>query len=96
MRITITPSARQHGITDDEIRAVITYPIARQSIPARRHPADLYLYAGAADGRQPHIEVIADHIDDDTIVFHAMLLRPSTYNTHLAGVFTPRYARQRA
>ncbi|MCV7192412.1 hypothetical protein [Mycolicibacterium brumae] len=96
MRIKIAPSARQHGITDEEIRAVVTFPIARQAIPARRYHADLFLYAGSVNDHQPHIEVIADHIDQAVAVaFHAMLLRPSTYETHLNGLFTPRYAAQR-
>ncbi len=97
VRIEITSRARQHGITDDEIRSVVSFPVARQAIPARRPLAELFLYVGAVDEHQPHIEVIADHTDTtEAVVFHAMLLRPTTYNSHLTDVFTPRYARQRS
>ena len=96
MRIEIAPSARQHLITDDEIRNAINFPVARQPIAARGRPAAPVLYVGAV-GNEPHIEVIADHLlDGKAIVFHAMILRPSVYRDHFADTFNPRFAVQRA
>lgn len=80
MRIEIKPSARQHGLSDDEIRAVVSDYLLRFSITARRPGAKLCVYVGpAAEAKAPYIEVIADHADHGVVVvFHAMLLRTST------------------
>lgn len=78
VRITITESARRHNITDDEIRAVVSYPLLRLHLIPRREGADPYLFIGKFDEDEPLIEVIADLFDDpsDWVVFHAMMLRP--------------------
>ncbi len=82
MRIEITTSARQHGITGDEIRAVLTYFALRISVPAKREGAVLFLHIGPATDNSPYLEVLADFADENTaVVFHAMMLRPSLVNS---------------
>lgn len=98
MRITITPSARQHGITGDEIRTVLAYFALRISLPAKREGAVLFLHIGPASANAPYIEVLADMADEDeAVVFHAMMLRRSLVNNlgiaELLGDIT--YAPQR-
>jgi len=97
VRIEIRASAQQHGITDAEIRATITYPALRLPLTARRPHADLYFYTAPAAPNQPWIEVIADHAHPATaIAFHAMMLRPNTVaNLGIANLIDPEYARQR-
>ncbi|AKK27334.1 hypothetical protein [Mycobacterium sp. EPa45] len=97
MRIDIEPSARDHLITDAEIRAVITYPELRLGLVARRPNADLTLYVGRADDNQPHIEVIADRIAPEHLVaFHAMMLRRKLVaQLRLDAYLTPDFAPQR-
>lgn len=78
MRITILPSARQHGVTDTEIRTVLAHPAITLRITARREGSILRAHVGPADINEPYIELIADYaIEDETIVFHAMMLRPT-------------------
>lgn len=97
MRIEIKSSAQQHGITDTEIRATISYPALRLPLTARRLHARLFLYIAPAAPHQPWIEVIADHADPAiTIAFHAMMLRPATVTSlDIATLIDPEYARQR-
>lgn len=98
MRIEIKPSARNHGITGDEIRALIAYPALRLPIAARRAGALPVLHIGPAIANQPWIEVIADHIDPAVAeVFHAMMLRPATVqSTGIDELVDPDYGPQRA
>jgi hypothetical protein len=78
VRIVIKPSARQHGIEDAEIRALISFPALRVSLMARRDAAEPVLFIGPAVVNQPWIEVIADLADPAVAeVFHAMMLRRS-------------------
>ena len=74
MRIEILPSAWQHSVTGDEIRAIITYPLLRFAIDTRYPDADTYMFIGRiAD--QALIEVAAEDEDGtDWVVFHAMML----------------------
>lgn len=97
MRIEIKASAHQHGITDDEIRATITYPALRVPLTARRPGARPFLYTAPAAPNQPWIEIIADHANPDLIIaFHAMMLRPTTVTgLAIANLIDPEYARQR-
>lgn len=70
-------AARRHGITDSEIRAVVSYPIFRVRVAARRAGADLVFFIGRYDSNEPLIETIADLSDPaEMVVFHAMMLRP--------------------
>ncbi len=86
MRITIRPSALAHGITDTEIRCVVEYPEHQAHIEARIPGASLTIAIGAYDVNEPYIEVIYDTRRGERIVFHAMMLRPSTItSTQLAG-----------
>lgn len=80
VRIAITPSARRHAITDDEIRSAVEYPQLRLPVVSRSFPdADPYLYVAQIGDSTPYLEVVAEQITTDTIeVFHAMLLRQST------------------
>lgn len=74
MRITIINSARKHGITDEEIRNVVSFPMARYRIRSRRDPtARVFRILGAED-HGPDIEVIAEELGDEMQVLHAMLL----------------------
>ena len=98
MRIAIVASALAHGITTDEIRTVINNYDLRVSVVSNLYDdADDYFYVGRAAVNQPHIEVIADHIDpNEAVVFHAMMLRPSNVkNMGLDLFITPEYSRQR-
>ncbi|MDV7196960.1 hypothetical protein R4172_05210 [Rhodococcus kroppenstedtii] len=97
MRITVIPSARAHGITDNEIRAVMSFYVARIALTPRMVGAQPFLYiAPAADG-EPWIEVIADLRDPEVaVVFHAMMLRHALVaNLELDQFITPIYSRQR-
>lgn len=79
MQITILECAKRHGIAEDEIRAVLSYPVFRIRIAPRQEGADPYLFIGSYDENEPLLEVIADLVDPDQwIAFHAMMLRPST------------------
>ncbi|GAA5066909.1 hypothetical protein [Nocardia callitridis] len=79
MQIAILECTRRHGVTDDEIRAVLSYPVFRIRIAPRQEGSDPYLFIGSYDEDEPLIEVIADLADPDKwIAFHAMMLRPAT------------------
>lgn len=98
MRVTVAPSAKAHGITEDEIRAVISFYALTATLAARKPGAQLALFIGPAAANEPWIEVIADLIAPNTAeVFHAMMLRPSTVTAlgALADLIDPQYARQR-
>ncbi|MBH0776201.1 hypothetical protein [Nocardia bovistercoris] len=76
-RITIVESARKHGISDDEIRAVVSYPMLRTRLTQRLPETLPYPFIGNFDQDEPPIEVIADLVDPaEWVVFHAMMLRP--------------------
>ncbi|MBE7194127.1 MAG: hypothetical protein INR66_16790 [Gordonia polyisoprenivorans] len=97
MRITVIPSAHAHGITDDEIRAVVSFYVVRISLTPRVVGTQPYLYIAPAAESEPWIEVIADLRDPDVaIVFHAMMLRPALVaNLELDHLITPTYSSQR-
>ncbi len=96
MTTRILASARQHGIEDWEIRAVIGFYGARLPVAAIKPGALLWLYIGPPADNEPWIEVIADHSNEpDIVVFHAMMLRPSTVSSNNIEGVDPTYARQR-
>ncbi|MFI1241490.1 hypothetical protein [Nocardia salmonicida] len=79
MRIIILECAKQHSVTEDEIRAVLSYPVFRIRVAPRQVGADPYLFIGKYDENEPLFEVVADLADpEEWITFHAMMLRPST------------------
>ena len=68
------------------------------TITARKPGTRPVLYIGPTAINQPWIEVIADLADSTAaVVFHAMMLRPSTVAAlgPLADLINPEYARQR-
>lgn len=76
MRLIILASATRHGITEEEIRAVLSYPVLRTRLTPRLPGAVPHLFIGKFDEDEPLIEVIADLADpDEWIAFHAMMLR---------------------
>ena len=76
MRIEILPIAWQHSITEDEIRAIITYPLLRYGITTAYPEADTYMFIGKINN-QPWIEVASeDEGSANWAVFHAMILTP--------------------
>ncbi|KAB7761193.1 hypothetical protein [Mycolicibacterium mucogenicum] len=99
MRIEIYWTALKNGITEAEIRAILNNYELRISIPTREEgiEADDYFYVGRAAANEPHIEVIADHIDPEVAqVFHAMMLkRNSVRELGLRRFIKPDFARQR-
>lgn len=97
MRIEILDSARRHGITDGEIRAVVTYPEYRTPIAPRLPGSRPVLSIGSAGANEPHIEVIHDAVTSDlAVVFHAMMLRPVTaLQSGATSHLTPNYSPQR-
>lgn len=98
VRIEITPSARQHGIADDEIRAVVEYPALRVVLTARRVGTRPVLHIGPAVERGPFIEVIVDIVDPViAVAFHAMMLRKSLVtNLGIEHLVVPSYGTQRS
>ncbi|MFT4044852.1 MAG: hypothetical protein QM673_16950 [Gordonia sp. (in: high G+C Gram-positive bacteria)] len=77
MYIEIDDHARQHGITDPEIRSVMEYPLVSYHINSRSVSRDAELYRYIGDPSVV-IEVVAEDLGDDTyIAFHAMTLRTS-------------------
>ncbi|WP_220096307.1 hypothetical protein [Mycolicibacterium austroafricanum] len=67
------PTARQHSVTDAEIRSVIEHFITRYPINAAFDPtANAYMYVGRIGG-EPWIEVATEETAR-VEVFHAMLL----------------------
>ena len=79
MGVKIYASALKHGITPEEIRCVITYPLVMVPVVSRvftdARPA---LYVGRFNENEPLIEVIAETSGGTTAIFHAMLLRTAT------------------
>ncbi|GAA4676674.1 hypothetical protein GCM10023197_35630 [Gordonia humi] len=77
--IRFNESAFRHGITPDEIRAVIEFPRYRSRAVSRRDPwREVYLIIGQID-REALIEVAAELTPEPAWeVFHAMLLRQTT------------------
>ncbi|MGH3563101.1 MAG: hypothetical protein ACRDTN_15290 [Mycobacterium sp.] len=68
-----------HGITGDEIRAVVEYPIIVSRVEPRHPDSDPHIFVGRFDENEPPIEVGADRVDaQHWLVFHAMMLRPAT------------------
>lgn len=98
MRIEIRPSALDRLITEDEIRTVVSFPVLRAIIAARREGAAPVLFIGPVADNQPWIEVIADLADAAVAeAFHAMMLRPSLVaSLGLDGFLDPDYGPQRA
>ncbi|WP_336819872.1 hypothetical protein [Gordonia sp. MMO-8] len=89
-------SAHRHGITVTEIEIVVAYPLVRVALAARQADALPVLHIGAAGENEPHIEVIIDVAPVVPVVFHAMMLRPSTVaNNGIGDHFRPNYSRQR-
>lgn len=87
VRILCAPTAWQHGITGDEIRATITYPLLRYGITTAFPDAETYMFVSRI-GNEPWIEVAAEDEDGDTwSVFHAMLLtgRSAREVYHVSG-----------
>lgn len=74
MRIEAQPTAWQHSITGEEIRAILAFPLLRYAITTTYPDADTYMFIGRIDN-EPWIEVAAEDVDGLTwAVFHAMLL----------------------
>lgn len=74
VRISCAPTAWQHSITGDEIRATITYPALRYGVTTSFADADTYMFVSRI-GNEPWIEVAAEDENGDTwSVFRAMLL----------------------
>lgn len=98
VRIEIRPSALDHLISEDEIRTVVSFPVLRVIIAARREGAAPVLFIGPAADSQPWIEVIADLAETAVAeVFHAMMLRPGLVaSLGLDEFIDPDYGPQRA
>jgi hypothetical protein len=80
VRIRFLPHAWQHGITGDEMRTVIAYPLLRYAIITPFPEADSYMFVGRTR-KEPWIEVVAEDEGGSTwAVFHAMLLTSKTAN----------------
>ena len=75
MRITISPKARQHSVTDEEMRSIVEHPEVRYPVVASFDAeADAYMYVGHI-GNEPWLEVGAEQTGTEScVVFHAMLL----------------------
>lgn len=98
VRIDIRASAADHGITPDEVRAVVTFPALRLTLAPRRPNSAPMLFVGPAAPNEPWIEVIADMaIPEVAEVFHAMMLRRSTFSAarRFAPDLKPTFTRQR-
>lgn len=75
MRIEILTPAHRHGITEQEIRSVVEYPLTVYRIRSRSRFQDADLYRHIGDPTVV-IEVAADLVTHDRlVVFHAMTLR---------------------
>lgn len=98
MRITTKHSAYRHGITDAEIRTVITYPALRVALVPRLVGSAPVLHIGNAATDEPDLEVIADMADPAiAVVFHAMFLRPALVaSLGLTNYIEPNYGPQRS
>lgn len=97
MRITTKPSAYRHGVTDAEIRTVISYPGLRVAVAPRIPGSVPVLHVGAGAENEPDLEVIADMVDPAVaVVFHAMRLRPALVAAlGLTDYIEPNYGPQR-
>ena len=74
VQVNVYGSAYRPGITDDEIRSTIAFPLIRYAITTEIEDADTYMFVGRID-KEPWIEVAAEDRDGDSWeVFHAMLL----------------------
>jgi hypothetical protein len=96
VRILIFDSARRHGITADEIRNAIEYPMWTTRVVARIPGTEPRLYIGRRTDTEPPIEVLADTATDECVAFHAMMLRLSTLaelDTETAATLLPQIAR---
>jgi len=76
VRIKPLPTAWQHSITGDEIRAVISFPLLRYGITTAYADADTYMFIGGMEN-EPWLEIAAEDEGGITwAVFHAMVLTP--------------------
>lgn len=98
MRIHINQSALKHGILEDEIRAIISYPALRYAVTSRMDPAAaVFVFVGQLEN-EPWLEVVAENVEDTTWeVFHAMRLtaRVAAEICALVGAAPPSATRQR-
>ncbi|MFB7876621.1 hypothetical protein ACFC06_15310 [Nocardia sp. NPDC056064] len=98
MRILINQSALKHGILEDEIRAIISYPALRYAVTSRMNPdAAVFVFVGRLEN-EPWLEVVAENVEDATWeVFHAMRLtaRVAAEIHALAGIVLQPATRQR-
>ncbi|MET9212220.1 MULTISPECIES: hypothetical protein [unclassified Nocardia] len=66
MRIHVNQSALKHGILEDEIRAIISYPMLRCAVRSRMDPeAAVFVFVGRLDN-EPWLEVVAESVEDIT------------------------------
>lgn len=76
--VIVRPSARKHGITDDDIRAALESPVLSGPLDDD-HPQRVLVLGFDTHSRV--LELIALHYDDGTIeVIHAMKARRSYLN----------------
>jgi hypothetical protein len=97
VRIVVLDSARRHGITDDEIRSAIEYPMWTARTVPRIPGTEPRLYIGRQTDTEPPIEVPADTASGDCVAFHAMMLRLGTLaelDTETAAILFPQIARR--
>lgn len=77
MRVVYTPSAGTHGIGEEDVIWAIEHAVlVKPSFQRSRLPdlPDPTLFVGPTrDGRL--VEVMAVHLDDETVIFHAMRAR---------------------
>jgi hypothetical protein len=78
VRIAILGSARQHGITDEEIRSASEYPMWTARVTPRISGTVPRLFIGRLVDAEPPIKVLADTSSGECVAFHAMMLRQST------------------
>jgi hypothetical protein len=96
VRIVILDSARRHGITDEEIRSAIEYPMWTARVAARIPGTAPRLYIGRQTDTEPPVEVLADTASGECVVFHAMMLRLSTLaelDKETAAILLPQMTR---
>ncbi|MFD6389278.1 hypothetical protein ACWF9G_05320 [Nocardia sp. NPDC055029] len=98
MRIHVNQSALKHGILEDEIRAIISYPALRYAVKSRTAPeAFVFVFVGRLEN-EPWLEVVAENVEDVSWeVFHAMRLtaRVAAEVCALSGLELPTNVRQR-
>jgi len=76
--VEVWPSARKHGVDDDDMRHAVEVALAEVHLDAVR----TLIIGPARDGRL--LEVVVLDVDEDPVVIHAMALRPKWYR-HLSG-----------